>query len=102
MLLLQDEQPDVRDEAARFASLLPRDGAALLPRDGAALAENHDASTLHSTKGLQVRDWFTCGSAVAQWIRQQTFNNEVSGSNLLSAAVVQGILSSLPSPSDGT
>ena len=51
VLLLQDEQPDVRDEAARFASLIPRDGA--------GLAGNDDASTLHSTIGLQVGDWFT-------------------------------------------
>ena len=41
------------------------------------------------------------GAVVAQWIRPQTLNGEVPSSNLLAAessALVQGILSSLPSP----
>ena len=45
------------------------------------------------------------GAVVAQWIRPQTLNREVPGSNLLAAAVCalgQGTLSSLPSPLERT
>ena len=46
------------------------------------------------------------GPAVAQWIKPRTLIREVSGSSLLTAAVLsalgQGMLSSLPSPSERT
>lgn len=45
MLLLQDEQPEVREEAARFASLIPREGA---------LLSNVDVNHIHCSTGLKV------------------------------------------------
>ncbi|XP_063958561.1 tRNA (32-2'-O)-methyltransferase regulator THADA-like [Lytechinus pictus] len=45
MLLLQDEQPEIREEAARFASLIPREGALLNDVHG-----NH----LHCSTGLKI------------------------------------------------